>query len=249
MTLFSDSYSWWLILLILVGSALAVVLAIGRSKQRRADAILLLGICSSGKTNMLARLASNTWVDTHTSLKENTMLVHLPQSDDQEQKAISVIDVPGHEKLRYQLHHFTPIAKAVVFVIDAARLGKEIRNVAEYLYDILCDQHLIEREVPILLACHKSDLATAYAPARCRSMLEAEIDRIRVTRIAAVDSQLADTTSMGSSSAADQYLGYEGEPFQFDHLPQPVDQVACSSQDDSQGLESVRAWMADINNC
>jgi hypothetical protein len=71
-------------------------------------------------------------------------------------------------------------------------------------------------------------------------------DRIRVTRTAAVDSQLDDTTS-----ATDRYLGYEGEPFEFKHLPQSVDQVACSSRqdvadDDNKGLMSVREWMASI---
>ncbi|RKP25778.1 signal recognition particle receptor, beta subunit [Syncephalis pseudoplumigaleata] len=180
-------------------------------------------------------------VDTHTSLKENTMLVNLSDEDSDEPCTVRVIDVPGHEKLRYQLHHFTPIARAIVFVIDAARLSKDIRDTAAYLYDVLSDRHLIEREVPILLACHKSDLATAYAPARCRSMLEAEIDRIRVTRTAAVDSQLDDAT------ATDRYLGYEGEPFKFDHLPQPIDELACSSrQAADEGLAGVRAWMANV---
>ncbi|KAI8055411.1 signal recognition particle receptor beta subunit-domain-containing protein [Syncephalis plumigaleata] len=172
-TLVGD-YTTWLLLLALISVVVVVVVVIGRGRQQRADAFLLLGPCSSGKTNMLARLSNDIWVDTQTSLKENTMLVNLQDADGNE-LVTRVIDVPGHEKLRYQLHHFTPIARAIIFVLDASRLSKDVRKTAEYLYDVLSDRHLIEREVPVLLACHKSDLATAYTPERCRTMLEAEM--------------------------------------------------------------------------
>jgi signal recognition particle receptor subunit beta len=150
-----------------------------------------------------------------------------------------MIDVPGHEKLSYQIHHFTPISRGIIFVLDATRLGKELRQVAEYLYNVLTDKHVVRREIPILLACHKSDLVTAYTPKRCQEMLETELNRIRQTRTAAVDSQTAE-----QDQHDDHYLGYEGELFKFEHLPNEVQVVACSSSQED-GLEAVRSWIID----
>ncbi|RKP06437.1 signal recognition particle receptor beta subunit-domain-containing protein [Thamnocephalis sphaerospora] len=233
-----------LLLIVAIVSIAIAAVYLRRASGVKADSILLVGARGSGKTNMLARLEHDAWVETHTSLKDNSVMVAL---DDEGKLCTRVIDVPGHEKLRYQTHHFTPVARGIVFVLDAARLGKDIRQVAEYLYDILTDSRVAQREIPILLACHKADLATAYAPKRCREMLETEIDRIRVTRTAAVDSQ---TAEQEQHSAAERYLGYEGETFRFDHLPNDVQEVACSSlQETSEAndrLGSVKEWMADV---
>lgn len=41
-----------------------------------------------------------------------------------------VIDLPGHQRLRYRLREFLPVARAIVFVVDSMDL--EIRANAEY---------------------------------------------------------------------------------------------------------------------
>lgn len=46
--------------------------------------------------------------------------------------------------------------------------------VYRFLYDILTDARM-EEGPPVLVACHKSDLTTAKAPVRLRTLITAEL--------------------------------------------------------------------------
>lgn len=44
-----------------------------------------------------------------------------------------------------------------------------------YLYDILANKFSQDEKLPILIACNKSDLITAFKKERVQSLLEAEM--------------------------------------------------------------------------
>ncbi|RHY30306.1 hypothetical protein DYB32_004428 [Aphanomyces invadans] len=52
---------------------------------------------------------------------------------DEEAATVSVLDFPGHERLRSQVSQFYPIAKKLVFVVDATTVGDaaQVRKAAE----------------------------------------------------------------------------------------------------------------------
>lgn len=48
-------------------------------------------------------------------------------------------------------------------------------NTFRYLYDILSNKFAQEEKIPVLIACNKSDLLTAFKKDRIQTMLEAEM--------------------------------------------------------------------------
>lgn len=86
-----------------------------------------------------------------------------------------MVDIPGHERLRFKFSEFMPIARAVVFVVDSAAVPRQTRLLAEYLYDILSNKFTQEERIPVLIACNKTELLTAFRKERIRSALEGEM--------------------------------------------------------------------------
>lgn len=46
-------------------------------------------------------------------------------------KPIQLIDVPGHERLRFRYTDFLPITRGVIFVVDSTTIGRSARATAE----------------------------------------------------------------------------------------------------------------------
>ena len=90
-------------------------------------------------------------------------------------KPVLVIDIPGHEKLRFLFLSWEQQLGGIVFVVDAAAFSRNFRQVAEYLYDVLSNEHVVQGRVPVLVACNKSDLPDAQPAHRVQSTLEAEL--------------------------------------------------------------------------
>lgn len=65
---------------------------------------------------------------THTSLQLNS--IFLPSTTSQK-KALEVVDVPGHPRLRGSFKTYVPEAKAIVFVVDASTVTRRGAQVAE----------------------------------------------------------------------------------------------------------------------
>lgn len=66
----------------------------------------------------------------HTSLVPSITTVALPSADG-DTKAVTLVDVPGHARLRDQVCKLLPDSTAVVFVVDIVSLVRNASSVAE----------------------------------------------------------------------------------------------------------------------
>uniref|UniRef100_A0A1A8GHG2 Signal recognition particle receptor subunit beta n=1 Tax=Nothobranchius korthausae TaxID=1143690 RepID=A0A1A8GHG2_9TELE len=192
------------------------------------SAILLVGLCDSGKTLLFIRLLSGKFKRTQTSITDSSAPY---RAKNERSSSWTLIDLPGHDSLRFQyLEKFKSSARAIVFVIDSAIFQKEVRDVAEFLYMLLTDT-VISRNTPTLLvACNKQDITMAKSAKLIQHQLEKELNTLRVTRSAALSAQ---DGSVGGSV----YLGKKGKDFEFSQLPMRVEFLECSARSSGKGEE------------
>lgn len=174
------------------------------------------------------------------------------------------VDTPGHGKLRSEkaLQHLTdPTLRGIIFVVDAAALdsgeASGLRDAAGYLHNILL---ALQRRrtakslkgtapVPVLIAANKQDLFTALPPAVVRDRLQADVEKLRVSRskgIAAVgeDSEMDpehDTLGGGGEDS------FTFKKFRDDYEIQ-IDVLGGAVRGE-EGPSGVRAWEEWIGGC
>lgn len=86
------------------------------------------------------------------------------------------MDLPGHERLRYKyFDQYKNTTKLVAYVIDSVTIQKEIRDVAEYLYNILTDPVILKNATQVAVVCNKQDLPLAKGCNAIKSILEREL--------------------------------------------------------------------------
>ncbi|KAF8928363.1 hypothetical protein BGZ58_009701 [Dissophora ornata] len=215
--------------------ALITLAGIVGAKRNSKNTILLTGLPFAGKTVIHYMIKNNKAVETVTSMKENEANLVLTEG----KAPIHIVDIPGHERLRFKFSEFMPIARAVVFVVDSSTASRQIRFLAEYLYDILGDKFAQDEKIPVLIACNKSDLLTSFKKERIQSLLEAEINKLRQTRTAALDTQ----DSEGNENV---FLGFEGKDFSFLDLENEVEFIECSAE--NKDIEGIKDWMASATS-
>ncbi|XP_026273721.1 signal recognition particle receptor subunit beta [Frankliniella occidentalis] len=205
-------------------------------RQRTARrSILLLGLCDAGKTLIWSKLLYGRKADTHTSIKENV-------GDYQTNKGLlKIIDIPGHERLRMKfLDQYKSSARALIFVVDAMTFQKDLRDVAEFLYNILLDSVISRSNPAILILANKQDKPMAKGSSLLKTNLERELNLLRDTK----DKQL---DSIADKNVAHSYLGKEGKDFTFSQLTAQIDFAETSGlSDDPSGIEPVKVWLASV---
>uniref|UniRef100_A0A9L0TJ62 Signal recognition particle receptor subunit beta n=1 Tax=Equus caballus TaxID=9796 RepID=A0A9L0TJ62_HORSE len=150
-------------LLSVVVALLAVLLTLVfwkfiRSRRSSQRAVLLVGLCDSGKTLLFVRLLTGLYRDTQTSITDSSAVYRVNNTRG---ASLTLIDLPGHESLRLQfLERFKASARAVVFVVDSAAFQREVKDVAEFLYQVLIDSMGLKNTPSFLIACNKQ--ATLY---------------------------------------------------------------------------------------
>lgn len=232
------------ILVTAVVGIITLFLIIIKSKRRNnRQGVLLLGVCDAGKTLIYSQLVNNNFKQTYTSVASNSGEYVIAQKN----KKLRVIDLPGHERLRLQmLDEYKGLARAVVFVVDSGTLQKDIKEVAEYLYTLLSDKTVSSNTPPILVLCNKQDLTLAKGAKVVRSQLEKEMNTLRITRAASLQS----VGDSGSTNNA--YLGRPDKDFSFSDLkPLKVDFAECSATGkdksvNSPNLEELHAWLVSV---
>ncbi|CAD7944895.1 unnamed protein product [Amoebophrya sp. A120] len=153
---------------------------------------------------------------------------------------ISLTECPGHPRMRtavrQELLNRSQPLHCVLFVIDGTD-KVELKNAAEFLYDLFTDKELITQvfsTAKLLLVVNKMDKMTR--PERMvLEELEREIERMRQSRACALENQ----------DAADQYLGVEGEKFKLkDHAPMGSTATCCVSILNDKNMQLVRDFLA-----
>lgn len=210
-----------------------VLFAIWRRRKSVGQNIILTGLSDSGKTLIYARLISSKFVQTHTSAKENIGDVVINT------KTVKIVDIPGDERLHYKFFEkYKLTAKGIVYVIDSVTVQKNIRDVAEYLYNLLSgiNEH---RNIPVLVLCNKQDQTMAKGCSVIKSLLEKEMNLLRLTK----SNQLEAT----DASSVQVFLGKPGKDFEFDHLNSKVEFAESSAfAEDPETpiqLEQLQAWL------
>ena len=128
--------------------------------------ILILGPCDAGKTLLFNQLVQSKPIETFTSMIENVGQYFAKAESDLQVsnstpigKMMNIYDLPGHDRLRYSaLEKRKEDAKAILYVIDASTLKQNIRDSAEFLFNILRDPVLHSARTPVLVVCNKQDL-------------------------------------------------------------------------------------------
>ncbi|XP_071607755.1 signal recognition particle receptor subunit beta [Heliangelus exortis] len=213
----------------------------GRRSSRRA--VLLLGLCDAGKTLLFSRLLTGRYRDTQTSITDSSA-VYRGSSD--KSAHLTLIDLPGHESLRLQfLERFKAAARAIVFVVDSVAFQREVKDVAEFLYQVLVDGTVLKNSPPLLVACNKQDVTMAKSAKLIQQQLEKELNTLRVTRSA------APTSLDGAGTGGPAQLGKKGKDFDFSQLPMKVEFVECSArgskgEEGDADFEGLEKWLARI---
>ncbi|XP_027585100.2 ovotransferrin [Pipra filicauda] len=224
--------------------AVAVTFLIWRFVQGRRSsrkAVLLLGLCDAGKTLLFARLLSGRYRDTQTSITDSSATYRVSRDKG---TSVTLIDLPGHESLRLQfLERFKAAARAIVFVVDSVAFQREVKDVAEFLYQVLVDGTVLKNAPALLIACNKQDVTMAKSAKLIQQQLEKELNTLRVTRSAA-------PTSLDSSGGPAQ-LGKKGKDFDFSQLPMKVEFVECSArgskgEEGDADLEGLEKWLLKV---
>ncbi|XP_032081170.1 signal recognition particle receptor subunit beta [Thamnophis elegans] len=235
-------------LLVSVAVAVFVVLVlvlwkVFQARKSSRTAVLLAGLCDSGKTLLFVRLLTGNFRNTQTSITDGSALYRVKNDKN---RNVTLIDLPGHESLRLQfLDRFKAAARAVVFVVDSVAFQREMKDVAEFLYQLLTDNTILKNAPPLLIACNKQDVTMAKSSKLIQQQLERELNTLRVTLSA------APSTMDSSSSGSVIQLGKKGKEFDFSQLPMKVEFVECSArgnkgEEGSADINDLEKWLAKI---
>ncbi|XP_076637564.1 signal recognition particle receptor beta isoform X1 [Colletes latitarsis] len=230
-----DSQFMGIVVAVIVIILTIVIFAIWRRKKSIGNSVLLTGLSDAGKTLLYARLLYSKFVKTHTSVKENTGDITINN------RVLKIVDIPGYERLRYKyFDRFKLSAKGIVYVIDSVTVQKDIRDVAESLYNLLSDS--ATQKKPLLILCNKQDQTMAKGYTVIKTLLEKEINLLRMTKT----SQLEAT----DSSSKNIFLGKHEKDFEFSHLIRNIEFAECSAfnkdLDNSADIEQLIVWLKKI---
>lgn len=220
--------------LVLALSVLGIVLSTLFSRRDTRNAVLIVGISGDsdapavGKTALFKALRYGE-LPKHGTVPSMSVndATFVPHGLSQSAPPLRWIDFPGHPRLRYKLHSYIKMAKCIVFVVDGQRFTAQARKDAELLYDILTDPFVADRCTPLLVFCNKSDVTNPTKAVTVQTRLEAELERARTANSSTLRSAAVAADGSGNQGAmADEeeraQLGYQNEPFSFDHAPGPV---------------------------
>ncbi|CAL8068778.1 unnamed protein product [Calicophoron daubneyi] len=216
-------------LLVCVFATLLLLICLRRKKS----VVLILGICDAGKTTLFTNLIHNCPLPCYTSLKANVGQYRTGR------KGLFLVDIPGHEKVRYEcINKHKEDIMASVFIIDSTNVQSELKDVAEFMYNLLTDPKIGIPRSKILIICNKQDVTSAKGSAVIRSLLEKELNTLTLTRmdaLASLDHHSPKTTPMR--------LMKPGSCFKFDTSHMDIEFVECAATED---ISPVRKWLESL---
>ncbi|KAF1782229.1 P-loop containing nucleoside triphosphate hydrolase [Phytophthora cactorum] len=189
---------------------------------------LLLGPRNAGKTSFFHLIRDGKHVDTVSSMKDQTFrfMVHPNYNPDKFDAELTVVDYPGHERLRSRVAEFYPVAGCIAFFVDASDVPS-FRQAAEFLYDIFANKKVNDQTPPIMVVCNKSEASGAASPQAVRDALEKELTQLKTTR-----SSLETEGDDDEQDLSQVPVGRDGASFEFDvDSPCEISFVKCSVKD------------------
>lgn len=150
----------------------------------------------------------------------------------------SVVDLPGNDRLRKRFFDdYKSTAKSIIVVVDSLAFLSNVRDVADLIYTVISDPVISSKRIPILVVCNKQDEPKAKSAQVLRKQLEKEINVLRETKAASLQS----TEDENSSSPL---LGKANKSFEWSDIKNSVDFVDCSCfYEDDNSLEAVGSWI------
>jgi len=209
-----------------------LLLALGSTKRKRSNTIVLAGPVNSGKSSLFFQLRDGSQHNgLVASIEPNSGSCNLSSG-----KKASVVDIPGHHSFRHRLQESLKTAAGVVFVVDAVEISPKRVEAAEMLYEILTDPAFSKQRVPLLIACNKADLEEeAHSVEFIRKTLEKQLDALRNSKSAGIGKDAATQITA---------LGPVDKPFSLKALRSKVVLAECSAL--ANNLSEVHAF---INSC
>lgn len=253
--LLDRTYQFVSLFSLLVGIS-AIILSYWWFKHRQhrlkhhGTSLLLCGISNSGKTQLFNRLTSSPDEDiTHSSKIHHGIMTLDYLSTDRPIIKVHVIDLPGNFR-RADLHAYRTTVKGIIFVIDSTSIDKDIEQVSDYLYEILCEEDFRQRHLPLLIFCNKQDLDRQYHD--LQTVYQLLEDQLTIKR-----------QKLSAFNRKDQPIGQLGkENFQFEDIKDiriefvegsvldigisSKDQPIDNSHDNRSHLLRVHQWIARI---
>lgn len=214
-----------------------VLFALYKRKKSAKNGILLTGLCDSGKTLIFTQLIYKKQVLTHTSIKENVGNFVTNGND-----VLKIIDIPGHERLREKFfEEYKNVTRGIVFVVDSSTVQQNIRDAAEYLYNILCDSTIANNCPKLLILCNKQDQSLSKGRNVIKSIFEKELNTLKITK----SNQLQSVDPKANKSKI--ILGSKDGEFSFSGMNMKVEFAESYAQhkNGSVNLDTLKDW---INN-
>ncbi|CAH1969580.1 unnamed protein product [Acanthoscelides obtectus] len=209
-----------------------VILWLYKRQKSLRKSIVFTGLCDSGKTLTFSQLIYNKYVQTHTSTKENvgTYVVN--------NEVLRIIDIPGHERLRDKFFDlYKDTVKGIVYIVDSNTIQQDLRDAAEYLYNIMIDPVIQKNQPSLLILCNKQDQTFAKGGSAIKSMFEKELNTLRTTK----SSQLESVDLKAKKVAI---LGDVNEYFDFAAIGMKVDiaESYAYHKDGSVDINGLKTW-------
>ena len=184
------------------------------SRRPKENRLLLVGLSGSGKTALFYQLVAKSKIPTVTSQVKNEFILN------EGKKTYTLIDMPGHPRIRTEVMSAIKTATAIIFAIDSETVLRNMNNIANFLYDILSSFEIIKNKVPILILATKADILGARDIDTIQQELESEIDYIRSIRLKSNYVQEGETEQI--------FIGEEGKEFAFKQISNPIHYGTCS---------------------
>ncbi|GAU95837.1 hypothetical protein RvY_07382 [Ramazzottius varieornatus] len=198
--------------LLFVGAASLIFYYLIRKQSRKLQFVLILGRNGSGKTALFVQLTQDRSALTVSSLVKNIGWTKnlIP---DEPGKEIQLIDVPGYERLRWDVFNMNKhLCKGIIFMVDSVSISssvsKEAQEAADILYRVLTDPEIVKRKIPVLVVCNKQDQVAAKDVDVVMVLLEKEMNAIRITKY-------NPATKKGNRS---EFIGNMEKDFEFAQL-------------------------------
>ncbi|KAK7579909.1 hypothetical protein V9T40_000538 [Parthenolecanium corni] len=213
---------WWLLL----------------RKKDRHQRILLMGCSNGGKTALFSQLNFGKSFPTYMSMKENVGQVA------NDKHRVEIVDIPGNERIGKNLFdEYKNNVKGIIFVVDSESVQKEVKDVAEFMFNLLTDPTIRATCKEILVLCNKQDLDSSKGPAVVQMLLEKELSVLRNLKSKQLDSTSQDTG--GKKKLL--FLGHKKKAFEFSQL-KPInvtfaESILTGSEVEESKFDTVKYWL------